>query len=148
MCLARSVVERATGRHTAGSSRHPRHALWRISARGEGGHMPRYIPSVHDYMTPVPIVAATHDDISGALAAMNEHEVGHLPVVREGVPVGIVSKRQLALASEHADGHVTIDQVMHHEPVVVNAATPLTKVAREMMTSGADAVIVMDGKAI
>jgi CBS domain-containing protein len=110
--------------------------------------MPRYVPTVHDYMTPVPIVAAPHDAVSGALAAMHEHEVGHLPVVKGGVPAGIVSKRQLALASEHGDGRVGVDQVMTHAALVVAASAPLTKVAREMIANATDAVVVMDGKAI
>ncbi|MER6980449.1 CBS domain-containing protein [Streptomyces carpinensis] len=47
-----------------------------------------------------PLVVGPHDDVSAAVALMREHAVRRLPVVEDGLPVGMVSLGDLAEARD------------------------------------------------
>lgn len=52
--------------------------------------------------TPDPLVVAPDDPVSAAVALMREHAVRRLPVVENGLPVGMVSLGDLAEAEDPA----------------------------------------------
>lgn len=69
------------------------------------GAAPEVTP-VADYMSDDPVVAPPDLDLDQAAALMVDHGIRHLPVVREGAPVGMVSARDVlaAQAREHGLG--------------------------------------------
>lgn len=60
-----------------------------------GGAHPQTV-SVGSVCTPRPLVVAPHDPVSAAAALMRRHAVRRLPVVEDGLPVGMVSLGDLA----------------------------------------------------
>ncbi|MEV5432105.1 CBS domain-containing protein [Streptomyces sp. NPDC052701] len=56
--------------------------------------------SARTVCTPDPVTVAPHDPVSAALALMRAHAVRRLPVVENGLPVGVVSLGDLAEAEE------------------------------------------------
>ncbi|MFV0132740.1 CBS domain-containing protein [Streptomyces sp. HMX87] len=55
---------------------------------------------VQSVCTPDPLMVAPHDPVSAAVALMREHAVRRLPVVENGLPVGMVSLGDLAEAED------------------------------------------------
>jgi CBS domain-containing protein len=58
------------------------------------------ITPVSDYMSDEPLVAAPDLELDEAVALMVEHGIRHLPVVRHGVPVGMISARDVLEARD------------------------------------------------
>ncbi|MET7454299.1 CBS domain-containing protein [Streptomyces sp. NPDC005574] len=56
--------------------------------------------SVRSMCTPDPVVVAPDDPLSAAVALMRAHAVRRLPVVEDGLPVGMVSLGDLAEAGD------------------------------------------------
>lgn len=50
--------------------------------------------------TPDPVIVGPHDPVSTAVALMRERAVRRLPVVEDGMPVGMVSLGDLAVAQD------------------------------------------------
>lgn len=63
------------------------------------GAAPEVTP-VSNYMTDEPLVAAPDLELDEAAALMVEHGIRHLPVVRQGTPVGMVSARDVVEARD------------------------------------------------
>ncbi|NDV02173.1 CBS domain-containing protein [Pseudoroseicyclus tamaricis] len=55
--------------------------------------------NVGDVMTPGPITGEEGESLVEGLKKMRAHDVRHLPVMRDGVPVGIVAERDMPPAS-------------------------------------------------
>ncbi len=106
---------------------------------------------VADRMTPDPVVASPHELLSGALQAMIDHDVRHLPVVDdEGLVVGVISHRDLLgqgawrtgvndpgtiISLGRALTDRTVEEVMA-TPDLVDPETPLAEAARLMLEGG------------
>ncbi|MCL7428307.1 CBS domain-containing protein [Streptomyces sp. YS415] len=56
--------------------------------------------SVRSVCTPDPLVVAPQDPVTAAVALMRQHAVRRLPVVEDGLPVGMVSLGDLAEAQD------------------------------------------------
>ncbi|AWW36829.1 CBS domain-containing protein [Streptomyces cadmiisoli] len=56
--------------------------------------------SARSVCTPDPVVVSPQDPVSTAVALMREKAVRRLPVVEDGLPVGVVSLGDLALAQD------------------------------------------------
>ncbi|MER7572174.1 CBS domain-containing protein [Streptomyces sp. NPDC126514] len=56
--------------------------------------------SVRSVCTPDPLVVAPQDPVAAAVALMRQHAVRRLPVVEDGLPVGMVSLGDLAEAQD------------------------------------------------
>ncbi|MFF3350079.1 CBS domain-containing protein [Streptomyces sp. NPDC002779] len=56
--------------------------------------------SVRSVCTPDPLVVAPQDPVAAAVALMRQHAVRRLPVVEDGLPVGVVSLGDLAEAQD------------------------------------------------
>ncbi len=112
----------------------------------------RIVPKVSDCMTPSPIFVAADDKLSRARELMEEHSVRHLPVVRGGALVGVVSQRdvfvvQLMETLAHVpQDSITVADAMIAEPFAVSPETRLDVVTREMAGRRiGSAVVVADG---
>ncbi|MCL4182014.1 MAG: CBS domain-containing protein [Burkholderiaceae bacterium] len=94
------------------------------------------------------LVTATEDMSMDELRQlMSEHGVRHLPVVRAGVVVGLISDRDLRLARGLSAEHqfqVRAADIMAIDPVSVKARTPLDEVALTMSDRKIGSVIVID----
>ena len=100
---------------------------------------------VEDWMTPLPYTLAPTDSVEHATALLREHGVRHLPVVAEGGVVGIVSERDLFVASRFANTHgMKVEVIMEPDPYVVMRSTPLCEVARIMEAKRYGAAIVVE----
>ncbi len=100
---------------------------------------------VEDWMTPLPYTLAPTDSVEQATALLREHGVRHLPVVAEGGVVGIVSERDLFVASRFANTHgMKVEVIMEPDPYIVTRSTPLCEVARTMEARRYGAAIVVE----
>lgn len=54
---------------------------------------------VHELMTPTPVTCAPGDSLGRAAGLLWEHDVGALPVVREGRTVGMITDRDICMAA-------------------------------------------------
>lgn len=87
------------------------------------------MPPVGAAMTPFPYFVEESDPTEVALGLMAEHSIRHVPVLREGRVVGIMSARA---------PHVVVP-----DPYVVKISTPLDKVVATMAKRRLGAVIVV-----
>jgi acetoin utilization protein AcuB len=103
---------------------------------------------VHQY-TSMPVLFARSDEsIHAAYTRMQEASVRQLPVLDDGVPVGLLSQRDLLLF-EHLPGnvaaHIPVSRIMDREFYTVGSKAPVDVVARMMSKNKFSAAIVMDG---
>jgi CBS domain-containing protein len=78
--------------------------------------------SVGSLCTPDPVVVAPGDPVSAAVALMRAHAVRRLPVVEDGLPVGMVSLGDLAEADDPGS---VLAEISRAEPDSVAAADDL-----------------------
>ncbi len=103
---------------------------------------------VHDCMTPMPRTIAHDSVLSEAAAIMSEHGIRHLPVMREGVLVGILSERDVTVVrSLHTVtlDTVTAEKIMTDAPFAVGPDTPLSDVVSRMASKRLGSAIVEEG---
>jgi CBS domain-containing protein len=113
--------------------------------------MPRYTPSVKDYMSPTPIAVSPHDSLDTARKLMREYTVRHLPVIADDTVVGVLSDRDLvrpAVVATPGWRQALVSDAMSRTPYAVSEQTPLNKVARDMARRHISSAVVMDGKKI
>lgn len=102
---------------------------------------------VEQYTTPYPITVNEELSIDELSRLMQTHDVRHLPVMREGVVVGVISDRDLRLASGLSAQHkiqISAGDLMTTDPITVRVDTPLDEVAIEMADRKIGSVIVID----
>lgn len=96
-------------------------------------------------MTPLPYTLAPGDTVEHATALLREKGVRHLPVVDAGRVVGLISERDLFVASRFANTHgMKVEIIMEPEPYTVTRDTSLREVARTMESKRYGAAIVVD----
>ncbi|MCK6550564.1 CBS domain-containing protein [Myxococcota bacterium] len=108
-------------------------------------------PTIGMYMTPSPHVIQASETISTALHMMSDLGVRHLPVIREGKLLGVVSERDLrAIRAIHSldPDHTTVEHAMVPGPYHVGPDEPLKRVASEMAAYKIGSAIVMKHDAI
>jgi len=108
-------------------------------------------------MTPDPVTVSPNVSVLEALRLMNERKIRRLPVVDSGKLVGIVTDRDLLLASpspattlaiwEIHDllGKLTVEKVMASEVISVDEETPLEEAARIMADNRVGGLPVLRG---
>ncbi|MCC7549564.1 MAG: CBS domain-containing protein [Burkholderiales bacterium] len=104
-------------------------------------------PPVEEFTTPDPITATEDLSIEQLRELMQQHGVRHLPIVRGGKVVGLVSDRDVRVAQGLSAEHmiqVRAADIMATDPVAVSAATPLDDVAYAMSERKIGSVIVND----
>ena len=91
-------------------------------------------------MTPQPWTVQLEDSLGVARRMLAEREIHHLPVLDAGAVVGMVTERDLALASDRL--RTVADVMLPVHPVASN--TPVDQVLDEMATQRWDAVVVTE----
>lgn len=102
---------------------------------------------VEEFTTPDPITAVETTTTDELIRLMRENEIRHLPILRGKKVVGIVSDRDVRVASgltAHQRMSIEAKQIMASDPVTVSAQASLDEVAFEMSKNKIGSVIVND----
>lgn len=100
---------------------------------------------VEEFTTPDPVTAKEDTSIEELSKMMKEHGVRHLPIVKGERVVGIISDRDLRVASclnSREKMLVQASDIMANDPVTVDSQTSLDEVAFEMSQKKIGSVIV------
>jgi CBS domain-containing protein len=90
--------------------------------------------SVGDFMTRELVTLKETDDLALAEQMLRLGAIRHLPVVRNGKLVGLVTQRDLLRASATRPARTTAaSEIMVREPVAVRPTTPFVRAARVML---------------
>jgi acetoin utilization protein AcuB len=98
-------------------------------------------------MTESPHSIGADQTLETAHAMMRSHGIRHLPVLRAGKLVGLLSQRDLYLVEtlREVDAHVlTVEEAMSQSTYCVTPRASLARVAREMAERKYGCVVVMD----
>lgn len=104
-------------------------------------------PTIDRYMTITPRTISPRDPLSRAHDIMRAHRIRHLPVVRSGGLVGVVTMTDLHLM-ETLPGvdptQVPVEDAMSDQVVTVGPDAPLYEVADEMLRKRVGSVMVLE----
>ena len=93
----------------------------------------KQMPRIEKVMTPMPHTIGSYITLKDAMNLMREHRIRHLPVQVAGKLVGVVTDRDIKLASafQHSEDF-KVEDVMSPEPFTVMPQTPLDEAVMEM----------------
>ncbi len=104
-------------------------------------------PTIERYMSPSPHTIGSDQPLSVAHQVMHRHDIRHLPVLRGGRIVGVVSLRDLhlmeTLPGVHAD-ELSVEEAMSQDVYSVPRDAPLAQVARTMATRKLGSAVVLE----
>lgn len=106
-------------------------------------------PRIRDYMTAVLHTVSPEDSLKDARARLRTNTISHLPVVKDGRLVGLLSSGDVfAMESVvEADAQLTkVRSAMASEVFQVSADTPLAQVVRRMADHALGSVIVVEAQ--
>lgn len=101
------------------------------------------------YMSASPHTIGAEQTLDVASRLMREHHVRHLPVLRGGQLVGIISERDVSLISglpKVDPSALEVSDAMSEELFTVAPETPLGEVAATMALHKYGAALVVDGR--
>ena len=104
--------------------------------------------NIERFMSRVLVVVDPRQSLSEASQLMRGHGIRHLPVVRAGEVVGILSQRDVYLVetlSSAAPGEITVEEAMTRDPFHVDPEEPLHSVASSMAARRIGSVVVSRG---
>lgn len=99
-------------------------------------------------MTRLVHTVGTEQTISFALEHMQENKIRHLPVLRGGRLVGVVSDRDLGLVAGLNDvnpDNTKVEEAMTPVPYTASSDTTLLEVLQQMTEHKYGSVLIMDG---
>jgi acetoin utilization protein AcuB len=110
------------------------------------------IPIIQKYMTTTPHTIGSDQSIAKAAAIMSEHGIRHLPVLRGGQLLGVLSDRDVKLIETFRDvdaSKTSVEEAMTDQPYTVGPETPLDEVVRTMAEKKfGSAVVVQNHKVV
>jgi acetoin utilization protein AcuB len=93
----------------------------------------KQMPKVEKVMTTMPHTIGKSIPLKKALELMRTHQIRHLPVQEESHLVGILTDRDIKLASAfQGPGELTVEDVMTPDPFTVPPTASLDSVVEEM----------------
>lgn len=112
---------------------------------------------VRDWMVRDPFTMSPQATMAEAAAVLESHRIRHLPITDAGRLVGMLSDRDVLLASmprprreaNHPDALlrlVRVEQVMTRDPVTVGPDAPIEEAARLMLDRRFGALPVVEGE--
>lgn len=108
--------------------------------------------TVSEFMTPMPITIGVDQTVAFANRRMHEAGVRHLPVLKGGVLVGLLSERDIALIEGLAGADtetLPVGDAMSSEVYAITAKTSLAQAAEVMADRKiGSAVITENGKVV
>jgi acetoin utilization protein AcuB len=107
--------------------------------------------TVEQFMTSHPFTTSPDDTAESAGQIMQAHGIHHLPVLREGALVGMVTERdlRLSIACSGVGRPVLVSDAMSSDPFIVGPESPVASVARLMAERRLGSTVVMyDGRVV
>jgi acetoin utilization protein AcuB len=114
----------------------------------------RRMPTIKAVMTPFPYSVDVGASVAAARALMQEHQISHLPVTRDGELAGIVAERdiRLLLGTDPAVSEfeqTTVAEAMVKDTYIVDMDTRLDEVLNHMAeTHLSSALVTRHGKLV
>ncbi len=105
--------------------------------------------TISEIMSPLTHSIGVEQPMAEAAYRMHQFEIRHLPVLRGGRLVGIVSERDLAMVESlpGVDPHaVSVAEAMTSEPYAVPPGASLAAVLREMAVRKYGTAVVVEGE--
>lgn len=105
------------------------------------------IPTIQKYMTKSPHTIGAEQTLAKAEKVMHELRIRHLPVLRAGSLVGILSERDVQLVENFRDvdpEKVTVDEAFTPEPYIVSPTSLISDVCSQMVTHKYSCALVCD----
>lgn len=109
------------------------------------------MPLIQKFMTAMPHTVGSDIPLKKAKALMSEQRIRHLPVLEGGKLVGILSERDIGMASSFSGTEeITVGDVMMPMTYTVRPDAPLNKVVTEMAEHKCGSAIVQqeNGKVV
>lgn len=107
------------------------------------------IPTVSKYMTTLPHTIGADQPLAKAEKMMGEYRVRHLPVLKGGKLVGILSDRDVRLVESFRDvdpQDVTVEDAYTPEPFVTSPTASLADVCATMAANKYGCALVCDNQ--
>lgn len=93
----------------------------------------KQMPQIQKFMTPMPHMIGRDIPLKTALSTMREHRIRHLPVLDGGKLVGVLTDRDVKLASGFGDAStLKVEDIMTADPFTVNPEATLDYVTVAM----------------
>lgn len=105
-------------------------------------------PTLERYMSASPYTIGSDQTLAAAHQVMRRHGIRHLPVLRGGRIVGLVSVRDLHLVETLPDvneDEVTVEEAMSQDVYSVSRDASLADVARHMASQKLGSAVILDG---
>lgn len=109
--------------------------------------MSKSIPVVQKYMTYVPKSIGFDRPISLAINLMNEMQIRHLPVLKEGKLVGVLTDRDIKLITSFKDVNpetTVVEEACTFDPYFTKPSTPMNEVVSQMANKKYGCAVVVD----
>jgi acetoin utilization protein AcuB len=109
------------------------------------------IPIIQKYMTTLPHTIGSDQSIAKAASLMSEHKIRHLPVLRGGRLMGVLSDRDIKLIESFRDVDATktkVEEAMTEQPYTVDPETPLDVVVRTMADKKFGSAVIMQNQKV
>lgn len=109
--------------------------------------MTKAIPSVHKYMTSTPHSIGVDQTLAKAHEMMRKHRVRHLPVLKGGALVGILTERDLHLVETLKDvdpQKVLVEEAMNSTVYSVSPEALLDEVVGTMASEKYGCAVILD----
>ena len=107
----------------------------------------KVIPAVQKYMTYIPKSIGFDQPLSQAHEVMKKLHIRHLPVLKGGQLVGILTDRDINLVLQFHDvdpSKTTVEEAYTPDPYFIKPSTPLNEVVAEMAKKKYGCAVVMD----
>jgi acetoin utilization protein AcuB len=102
---------------------------------------------VDEYATPCEITAPPETPLTSLVEKMTDAGVRHIPILKEGKAVGIVSERDLKMFQNvEWAGKLKAEDIMIQYPYTVVTGTPLDQVAYEMSRNKFGSALIIDSQ--
>jgi acetoin utilization protein AcuB len=105
------------------------------------------VPTISKYMTVTPHSIGYDQTIERAREMMSEYHIRHLPVLKGGKLVGILTDRdiKLVLGFNSVDaGSMKVDEAYTPDPYITNPESPLDEVAEFMSEKKYGCALIVD----
>jgi acetoin utilization protein AcuB len=100
---------------------------------------------VRTKMTPDPVTVTPQDPVTNAQGRMRTGGFRRLPVVQDGVLVGIITDRDIRLY-EGLEAYTTVGSVMTAHPITVSPQTTVEDATRVMLERKIGGLPVLEGQ--
>ena len=108
----------------------------------------KHMPLIKSVMTPFPYSIETERTVGDARNMMNQHNVHHLPVMRDGKLIGVISERDVRFGEDcspekdASPDQLHVGDVCEAKAYVVALNTPLDQVLLHMARTHTGAALV------